>query len=129
MNKIDLGEYHHCLKVQDLGQSITFYQTLGFAIVEEHSDEGWAVLNHNNMVLALYQGHIERNLINFRGGDIDEIAQNLAAHGLAFTMPATEHPDGSWSAELADPDGNRIFFNTFPPERKQYLKTGKLILE
>lgn len=124
---IDLGEYHHCLNVQDLEQSLAFYQKLGFAIIEDHRDEQWTVLKHNNMVLALYQGHIERNLINFRGGDIDTIAHELAAQELDFSMPAAEHPDGSWSAEVVDPDGNRIFFNTYPDEREQYVRTGKLI--
>lgn len=124
---MDLGEFYPCFNVQNLERSIDFYLKLGFRIIEDHREENWAVLQHNNMALALYQGHIKENLINFRGGDIKAIAQEIAAQGLELTMPATNHPDGSWSAELRDPDGNSIFFNTYPAEREQYVRTGKLI--
>lgn len=65
---MDLGEHFPCLDVRDLEQSIAFYEKLGFELVEDHRSESWAVLQHNNMVLCLYQGHIDTNLINFRGG-------------------------------------------------------------
>lgn len=124
---MDLGEFYPCLNVQNLEQSIRFYQKLGFRMVSDHRDENWAMLQHNNMALCLFQGHIKENLINFRGGDIHAIAEEALAQGLEFTQPATEEADGSWSAEMRDPDGNSIFFNTFPDERDQYVRTGKLI--
>ena len=98
-------------------------------MVEDQRQENWAILKHNNLILSLYQGHIQQNLINFRGGDIEAIAREIAAQGIDFSIPATKHPDGSWSAEVCDPDGNKIFFNTFPAEHQKYLKTGKLIDE
>ena len=124
---MDLGEHFPCLKVQDLRRSIEFYEKLDFKIVEDHTPENWAVLQHNNMALCLFQGHIDVNLINFRGGDIEAIQQEAASRGLEFSRPAQRHPDGSWSAEIRDPDGNCIFFNTFPDEREQYVRTGRLI--
>ena len=124
---MDLGEHFPCLNVRDLVRSVEFYEKLEFRVIEDHRSENWAVLQHNNMVLCLYQGHIDRNLINFRGGDIEAIQREVAARGLEFSKPARSHPDGSWSAEIRDPDGNCIFFNTFPDEREQYLRTGKLI--
>ena len=124
---MDLGEYTPCLNVADINVSIAFYQALGFAMIEDHSDENWAVLKHNNMVLSLFQGHIENNLINFRGGDIHKIQQQAQANGLVFSTPAKEDDDGSWCAELEDPDGNMIFFNTFSEERKRYLENGRLL--
>ena len=124
---MDLGEHYPCLDVQDLARSIEFYQKLDFTIIEDHRSENWAVLQHNNMVLSLFQGHIDENLINLRGGDIEAIAEELTARGIEFTMPARLHPDGSWNAEVRDPDGNSIFFNTFPEEREKYVRTGKLI--
>lgn len=123
---MDLGEYHSCLNVQDLARSIEFYTRLGFEIVGDHRDENWAVLQHNNLTLSLFQGHIERNLINFRGGDIEAIHGEAARRGLEFDKPAHREADGSWSAELRDPDGNCIYFNTFPTERRQYLERGEL---
>lgn len=124
---MDLGEYYPCLNVKNLEQSILFYQKLGFQIIDDHRDENWAILQHNNMALSLFQGRIKENLINFRGGDIDEIAKALEAQGLELTQPAALESDGSWSAEIRDPDGNSIYLNTYPDEREKYIRTGKLI--
>jgi len=124
---MDLGEHYPCLNVKDLTRSIEFYEKLDFVIIEDHSSENWAILQHNNMALCLYQGHIDENLINFRGGDIETIHKEAAARGLEFSKPALLHPDGSWSAEIRDPDGNSVFFNTFPDERERYVKAGRLI--
>jgi len=124
---MDLGENFPCLNVKDLTASIDFYTKLDFKITEDHRDEKWCVMQHNNMALCLYQGHIEENLINFRGGDIEAIHKEATARGLEFEKPAVLHPDGGWSAEVRDPDGNSVFFNTYPGEREQYARTGKLI--
>lgn len=124
---MDLGEHYPCLNVKSLQRSIEFYQKLDFKIIEDHQSENWAVLQHNNMALCLYQGHIDKNLINFRGGDIQAIHEEATSRGLQFSKPAIHHSDGSWSAELLDPDGNVIFFNTFPDERDQYVRTRRLI--
>ena len=72
---MDLGEFTLCLNVSDLAASIIFYQKLGFEIITDEQRDNWAVLRHNNLVLSLYQGHIERNLLNFRGGDIGQIEE------------------------------------------------------
>ena len=124
---MDLGEYFPCLNVKDLAASMAFYKKLNFKVTGDHTDEGWAVLQHNNMVLCLYQGHIINNLINFRGGDIPSIVKEGTEAGLDFSRPAEQEADGSWGAEIIDPDGNVIYFNTFPDERETYLKDGKLI--
>lgn len=124
---MDLGEHYPCLNVASLPASIDFYQKLGFEMIEDHTDENWAVLQHNNMALCLFQGHIDENLINFRGGDVSAIVHEATERGLTFEKTATQSEDGSWYAEVRDPDGNSIFFNTFPAEREKYVKTGKLI--
>jgi catechol 2,3-dioxygenase-like lactoylglutathione lyase family enzyme len=124
---MDLGEHFPCLNVKDLAASIAFYEKLDFELIGDHRADAWAIMQHNNMVLCLFQGHIDENLINFRGGDIEAISDELEARGIELAMPAELHPDGSWSAEVRDPDGNSIFFNTFPDEREQYERTGRLI--
>ena len=113
--------------MQDLTRSIDFYRKLDFTIIGDDRSENWAVLRNNNMVLCLFRGHIDENLINFRGGDIEVIYTEATARGLEFTKPAHLEADGSWSAEIRDPDGNAVYFNTFPGEREQYVRTGKLI--
>lgn len=127
MKGLDLGEYHHCLNVENLAQSMDFYLKLNFQVIRDHRVDNWAVLRHNNMVLCLFQGHIDNNLINFRGGDIESIHRDGVEAGLFFTKPAHVEHDGSWSAEIKDPDGNIIYFNTFPDEREKYVKDGSLI--
>jgi len=122
----DLGETHLCLKVADLGVSLEFYEKLGFHLLEDHRAENWAILSHHNLVLGLYEGHIERNLINFRGGDVAAIAKELTAQGLTFDKAPKEESNGSWSAEMQDPDGNVLFFNTYPDERETYRQTGRV---
>jgi len=124
---MDLGEHFPCLNVRDLSRSIEFYKLLDFRVIEDHSEENWAVLQHNNMALCLYQGHIHENLINFRGGDIEAICKEATARGLQFSKPAFTESDGSWGAEIRDPDGNCIYFNTFPGEREEYVRRGRLI--
>ena len=124
---MDLGYHYLCLNVQDLARCILFYLKLRIEIVKEQRSENWCVLQHNNMALSLYQGHITENLINFRGGDIDAIHKEATSRGLKFEKPAMLHPDGSWNATIRDPDGNCIFFNTFPDEREKYVREGKLI--
>ena len=124
---MDLGEHYPCLDVKDLQKSIAFYEKLDFKMIEDHRSENWAVLQHNNMVLCLYQGHIDKNLINFRGGDIEAIYKEATARGLAFDEGPKIHADGSANATIVDPDGNAIFFNTFPDEREEYVRNGKLI--
>ena len=124
---MDLGEQHLCLNVKNLGESIEFYSKLGLSMVDDHSDENWAVMRHNGFVLSLFQGHIRQNLMNFRGGDIEEIGEELKQRGLQMETDPHLESDGSWSAEIHDPDGNAIYFNTYASEREKYLKDGRLI--
>lgn len=122
---MDLGEHLLCLDVKNLEASLDFYTKLGFRLSEDHRPERWAVVDHNNLVVCLFEG-IEENLMNFRGGDIAAIQREAVANGLDFAKPAKEHPDGSWNATIYDPDGNAIFFNTFSDERGRYAKTGTI---
>ena len=124
---MDLGEQHYCINAKDLKKSIEFYSKLDFEMVSDHSDQNWAVMRHNNMILAIFQGHIERNLFNFRGCDIDSVAKQCKERGLELRKEANQESDGSWSAEIVDPDGNHIYFNTYPDEREKWLKDGRLI--
>lgn len=125
--ELDLGSYYPCLNVKDLKKSMDFYGNLNFKVIEDHSDQNWAVLRHNNMVLCLFQGHIDSNLINFRGGDVEAIFDMAQERGVKFTKPAHIEHDGSWSAETVDPDGNVIYFNTYQDERERYIRDRTLI--
>ncbi len=115
-NSFILGRFEYCLNVVDLARSLEFYKKLGFIEKGGDKEDGWVILQHSNLTLALYQGHIPGNVLNFRGADIYKIAQELKARGVVFSEDAREEEDGSVGALLEDPDGNIIYFNTFPGE-------------
>lgn len=110
------GRLVTCLNVKDLHASIGFYAHLGFEHLDGEIEDGWAIINDGENELHLFQGHILMNTLNFRGGDVSAIAQGLKARGLTMSSEAMNEPDGSVGAWIRDPDGNDIYFNTFPDE-------------
>ncbi len=116
MAELKLGRFEYCLNVADLSRSLGFYRKLGFEMIGGVLDEGWAIVRHGDCTLGLFQGHIATNLLNFRGGDVFAIAKELEARGLELSREPQIEDDGSAAAEIHDPDGNRIYFNTFPGE-------------
>ncbi|MEE8640999.1 MAG: VOC family protein [bacterium] len=117
--KINMGKFFLCLKVRDVKRSLAFYRKMGLTQVGGTVEEGWAMLGYHNLCLGLYQGHIEQNLLNFRGGDVFAIAGELKARGFKLKKEAEREADGSDGAWLEDPDGNLIYFNTHPDEREE----------
>jgi catechol 2,3-dioxygenase-like lactoylglutathione lyase family enzyme len=114
---IILGRFEYCLNVADVGKSLEFYEKLGFSQTGGNIEQGWAIVKHGNCILGLYQGHIPTNLLNFRSGDVFAVAEVLKSRGLAFETDAHQEEDGSDGAEILDPDGNLIYFNTAPGEK------------
>jgi hypothetical protein len=98
---------------------------LGFKVVEDHGDDGYAVMICNGFRLALYQGHIAANMLNFRGGDVAALAAELKRRGLSLAREAETERDGSVGATLIDPDGNVIYLNTTPAEATAYVTTRR----
>jgi lactoylglutathione lyase len=114
--QLALGRFEYCLNVKDIKASLEFYGKLGFTQTQGKVDEGWAIIRHGNCILGLYQGHIATNLLNFRGADVFAIADILKSRGLTFKKDAHVESDKSAAAEILDPDGNVIYFNTAPGE-------------
>ncbi|MDQ3023800.1 MAG: VOC family protein [bacterium] len=117
-----LGNFELCLNVKELRRSLEFYETLGFKRTGGTVADGWAIIETGNCRIGLYEGHIESNLINFRGGDVFALAAELKKRGLAFSQDAYREPDGSAGAILPDPDGNVVYFNTFPEEQVEFVE-------
>ena len=124
-----LGNFELCLNVTDVRRSLEFYETLGFKRVGGNIADGWAILENNNCRLGLYAGHIESNLLNFRGGDVFAICEELKGRGLEFSQDAYREPDGSAGAILKDPDGNVVYFNTFPEEQVEFVAPAEVKVE
>jgi lactoylglutathione lyase len=112
------GKLSICLNVKDLEASCAFYAKLGFVQTGGKMDDGWAVISDGENELHLFQGHISSNTLNFRGGDVFARAEALKGQGLNMECDAVKESDGSDGAWIRDPDGNDIYFNTSPDERR-----------
>lgn len=114
------GWFVLCLNVADVQRSLGFYEKLGFTVIGGNQVIGWAALAHPSCELHLFQGHIDRNLLNFRGGDVLAIAAHLQQQGLEPVGGVQHEPDGSTGATFIDPDGVPVYLNTFPEEAERY---------
>ncbi len=115
-NYLDTGWLEVCLNVRNLALSIEFYEKIGFVHVGGETESGWAVMENDACRFSLYQGHLEGNVLNFRGGDIQKIGEALKERGVEMKTDVESEPDGSLGCTLVDPDGNLIYFNTHPDE-------------
>ncbi len=109
---MEIGNFDLCLKAKDLKASTDFYKALGFENTKFQPEFGMSILKRGELTLALYNEGISENVLNFRGGDVFKIAEELKAKGLEFEMDAQKESDGSDGATLRDPDGNLIYSNT-----------------
>ena len=118
---MELGWLDVCLRINDLEKSLKFYQGLGFRIVEGVIEEGWAVVVSGESRLGLYDARYmgqEKITLNFRGGDVVGVAEELERAGYSFEKPVVSGSEGGASATLRDPDGNLIFLDAAPNETK-----------
>ena len=113
---INLGRFSVCLNVSNIFSSVRFYKTLGYRRIGGNLNEGWIILIHSNSEIGLFEGHIKRNLLHFRGRDIFKLESKLVDRGLTPKTEAHVEGDGSPSMEFIDPDGNVIYFNATEDE-------------
>ena len=128
---IELGNFSLCLNVKSISKSAQFYKTLGLKVIGGKQEQGWLILQHANCIIGLFEGHIQRNLLHFRGCDIFETEKKLMERGLTPSTRAhieeCEHGgDGTPSMEFIDPDSNVIYFNTAPDEPSVELNINNL---
>jgi catechol 2,3-dioxygenase-like lactoylglutathione lyase family enzyme len=118
---MELGWFEVSLNVQDIGRSRSFYETLGFQVVDV-SGEGRAVtLQKGDCRLGLFQGFLDpdRPQLIFWQGDVEAIARDLTGKGLSFERgPAIGH-GGGMGALLLDPDGHPLYFVNMPGVTRQ----------
>ncbi|NEQ49971.1 MAG: VOC family protein [Leptolyngbya sp. SIO3F4] len=120
---MQLGTFSVSLAVQDLNLSKEFYQKLGFKVMGDYSDQGWAILANDTVVIGLFQGMFEHNILTFNPRwkspgegdesmmDVREIQKTLKADGISFVTEADETTSGPAHCILVDPDGNQIMLD------------------
>lgn len=126
--RLDLGNFSWCLSCKELSTTANFYSKLGFQSSGGMPSQGWQILaraDHQptpkrrvqTVHLSLFQGMIPEDTLNFRGGNVSEIADQLAAQGIDLKDGVKVAEDGGESLLITDPDGRPVFFDTTPPER------------
>lgn len=117
---MQLGAFSVSLAVKDLQASKEFYEKLGFSDMGGVPDEDWLIMKNGDVIIGLFQGMFERNILTFNPGwdsnanpvddftDVRELQRQLKAQGVAFQVEADETTTGPASFVIEDPDGNPI---------------------
>ena len=120
---MQLGSFSLSLAVKDIAASKAFYEKIGFTAMGGNQDQGWLIMKNPSVVIGLFQGMFEKNMMTFNPG-WDDNGQNLAefldvrdlqkaykAAGIAFETEADESTVGPAHFIIADPDGNPIMMD------------------
>ncbi|SMR75818.1 MULTISPECIES: VOC family protein [Stenotrophomonas] len=120
---MQLGAFSISLAVKDLATSRAFYEALGFSVTGGDAAQNWLVLRNNGIVVGLFQGMFEGNLLTFNPGwdqhkqelssfqDVREIQAELDAKGIELALRTDPDGQGTGYLQLADPDGNVILID------------------
>ena len=120
---MELGAFSTSLAVKDLDASRAFYEKLGFEVVGGNAEQNWLILKNDKIVIGLFQGMFEKNIMTFNpgwdqlGGELDsytdvrEIQRELKKRGLTLDSEADESTTGPAGIMLTDPDGNPILID------------------
>ena len=123
MQQMQLGNFSVSLAVKDIQASQKFYEKLGFSTFGGDASTGWLILRNGDVVIGLFQGMFEKNMLTFNPGwdanaqpldeftDVRELQRRLKEQGVALVSEADETTTGPASFMLSDPDGNPILFD------------------
>lgn len=119
-----LGAFSISLAVQDLATSKQFYETLGFEVAGDFSDQGWCILRSDSTTIGLFEKMFEGNLLTFNPGwnqdaqpldgpfeDVRAIQERLQNAGLELERTTEPGGTGPGSIVLRDPDGNVVLID------------------
>ncbi|HYQ24017.1 VOC family protein [Stenotrophomonas sp.] len=120
---MQLGAFSVSLSVKDLAASRAFYEALGFVATGGDASRNWLVLRNDGIVIGLFQGMFEGNLLTFNPGwdqyrqelgefeDVRELQAALDAQGIELSARTDPDGEGTGYLQLADPDGNVILID------------------
>jgi lactoylglutathione lyase len=115
-----LGAFSISLSVKDIHASKAFYEKLGFTEYAGHINQNWLILKNDQIVIGLFQGMFEKNILTFNPGwdqnaqavedymDVREIQKQLKSKDIKFETEADENSSGPASFVIVDPDGNPV---------------------
>ena len=120
---MQLGAFCISLAVKDLAASLAFYEKFGFVITSGDATKNWLVLRNGGIVIGLFQGMFEKNMLTFNPGwdqnkqevdpftDVRELQRELLANGVEIAPQADPNTQGPAYFMTVDPDGNPILFD------------------
>lgn len=120
---MQLGAFSVSLTVKDLAASKEFYQKLGFTFKGGDESQGWVVLKNGTVVIGLFQGMFDKNILTFNPGwdqeaktldsftDVRAIQKSLDEQGVAIDTRTDAEGTGPGYIIFNDPDGNVIMFD------------------
>jgi len=120
---MELGAFSTSLAVKDLAVSREFYEKLGFEVVGGNPEQNWLILRNGSVVIGLFQGMFEKNILTFNPGwdqvgnelgdftDVREIQRELKSSGVTLDSEVDESTSGPAGLMLTDPDGNPILID------------------
>jgi lactoylglutathione lyase len=120
---MELGAFSTSLAVKDLAVSREFYEKLGFEVVGGDAEQNWLILKNEGIVIGLFQGMFEKNVLTFNPGwdqvgnelgnftDVREIQRELKKSGVTLDNEVDESSSGPATLMLTDPDGNPILID------------------
>jgi len=119
---VNLGRFSVSLTVKDLSASRSFYERLGFQVIQDipagasphQYGERWLLMRNGEAVLGLFQGFFETNTLTFNPPDVRAVQSALKSTGVSFHFEAEEATSGPAAAMLFDPDGNPILLDQLP---------------
>ncbi|HVF39101.1 MAG TPA: VOC family protein [Gemmatimonadaceae bacterium] len=123
MQQMQLGNFSVSLAVKDIAASHQFYEKFGFTVFMGDAATGWLILKNGGVVIGLFQGMFEKNMLTFNPGwdgnaqpldeftDVRELQKRLKAQGVALVTEADESTTGPAQFMAIDPDGNPILFD------------------
>lgn len=125
-----LGCFSVSLSVKDLVKSRAFYETLGFEVFHDASEQNYCVMRQGDTLIGLYSGMFEGNILTFNPGwtqgaepyepfdDVRTVQSRLQAEGIALEEVADPEGEGVAHITLKDPDGNAILIDQHVPKPK-----------
>ncbi len=108
-----------CLETNDVIRLAEFYRRL-FLIEEENKDEVHQLIIGGQVAITVYNdGAVKNNQNNnislaFTVDDVDKEYDRLHEMGITIIEPPTTRPWGARNMHFCDPDGNHIYFRSFP---------------
>ena len=118
---MNLGAFSVSLDVKNIEESRTFYETLGFEVIDgqyNHQEDfsleegqDWLILQNESTTLGLFQGMLKSDTLTFHPKDVRAIQADLQKKGIQLLVEADENTTGPTLIMFEDPDGHPIMMD------------------